>query len=455
MALYALAAVTRPQQREHLMGWNNYLGNRCCTATVHHPDSLRELAACVKRLAKRGRIRPVGNSYAWMPLVPSEGSIISLGRLGRCLDTDPHAEVPSIRVECGMNVGQAEAHAAAAGLILCSPTMFNKVSVGGALATGSHGSDMAQGCFSDSLLSATVVTASGEVVEVSEREQLDALGVSFGCFGILYAVRLRCERSFAVFAEERWRDQDEFLEEMPELHDRVRFAQAWWFPHARKIGVKGMYPIDAPIPRRGLGERVDRWWRDRVAVMGANGPARWAAQWRPSLALPMFQIGESVAMKAGAGIRSARHEYHFHQGYMPCWDMSFAVPMALAADAWRKLIKHVLDQQDRGVFPVNIAVYARFVGASRCWMAANYQQPSCFLEVVSARGTPRVEAHFAAIASLLLELPSVRMHWGKHIPDLRPLLARYARRKQFICAQRHWDPSGVFLNDYLEQSVLA
>lgn len=435
--------------------WQNYLGNVRCEAPIDEPRTLVELARTVRVRATQGRIRAVGGGYAWTPLVPTAGSLIRLTHLDRCLDVSPESDPPSVRVECGMRVGQAQAHARAAGLVLCSPPMFNAISIGGALATGSHGSDTRNGCFSDSLLSATLITASGEVVEIDAPEDLAALGVSLGSMGILYAVRLRCEPLFSVYSEERWRDLDATLEELPELVDRVPFAQLWWFPHARRIGVKGMFPIAAPIPKRSFSARVERWLRDQAAVAGAAWLIPAVARLRPSLSLPLFSLGEGIALRPAAGIRCITDELHFHQGYAPCWDMSFCVPIERTREAWLRLTSYVLRRQARGVHPVNTAVYARFTGTSRCHLAANHGRASCFLEVVSARGTPGVERHFAELAEHMLEIPESRMHWGKHIPEVAPLLCRYPAMSRFLRAREALDPRGIFLNAFLEREVFA
>ncbi|MCA9717642.1 MAG: FAD-binding protein, partial [Myxococcales bacterium] len=394
--------------------WSNYLGNQRCRAELRAPASLVALSRTVRRAARRGRVRAVGNSYSWSALVPTSGTMISLRRLTRCLEVDAMSETPSIRVECGMSVREAEAHARAAGLVLRSPTMFDRVSVGGALATGSHGADLESGCFSDSILSATLVTADGSVLEVSGGEELDALRVGLGALGILYAVRLRCQRAFAVFSEERWLDLEPTLEELPALARSVRFAQLWYFPFVNRIGFKGMYTLDAPSPTRSRGARAARWLRDQAAVIGGTTVMPALVRAAPRLLPSVIRSGGAIAVTPGARVSSAWHEFHFHQGYMRCWDMSFSLPLDGASRALRRVVAYAERARGDGEFPVNMAVYARFTGASNGFLAANHGRESCFVEVVSAHGTPRVEHHFARIADELLELPGARMHWGKH-----------------------------------------
>jgi FAD/FMN-containing dehydrogenase len=73
----------------------------------------------------------------------------------------------------------------------------------------------------------------------------------------------------------------------------------------------------------------------------------------------------------------------------------------------------------------------------------------CYIGVYSARGAK--DGFYQVVCSELARFGG-RPHWGKLCqPDRAMATALFARFGEFEALRREFDPSGVFLNDYLKQ----
>ena len=68
--------------------WKNWLGEPSLRVRARGARSLEELQDAVKRAARRaGRSAPPAPDYSWSPLVPNDGTIVSMKALDRLLGT--------------------------------------------------------------------------------------------------------------------------------------------------------------------------------------------------------------------------------------------------------------------------------------------------------------------------------------------------------------------------------
>jgi L-gulono-1,4-lactone dehydrogenase len=441
------------------VSWENWSGNqRCDTARVEEPESLPALCRAVRGGASRGRVRLCGGGYSWSPLVPTRDTLIRMRRLDRLLAIDEGGDPPTVRVEAGMTIRALTELLHARGLSLISPPMFDQVTVGGAAATGSHGARLSAGCFSDSIESITLITASGEAVEIdaTDRGALRAARVSLGALGVTYAVTLRCERAFRVEVEQRYHALDRVLPELPDLTSTYEFAELLWMPGESDVLVRG-------LDRTTLPETPELWpharlhpLRMQTAVLAGEVLLPHIVRARPDLTRAMLRLGRIVMFAEGAWVRNAAKEWHHVDRYPRCLDFSCSVPLPSAALAFRILRDVVEAHHSRGSFPVNLAAYARFTGPSESYLAACEGRPSCFLEVATTRGTPHFERfHHELYARLADAIPAMRPHWGKLLLEPSAWRHRFERMPDFLAQRRRFDPNGTFLNDFLERDVFA
>src|SRR5690625_7042389 len=81
---------------------------------------------------------------------------------------------------------------------------INAQSIAGAISTGTHGTGVTFGSLSTQVTQLTVMTASGDIIEVSESSNISyfhAIQLSFGMLGIIIQVHLRVITSHHLVIE--------------------------------------------------------------------------------------------------------------------------------------------------------------------------------------------------------------------------------------------------------------
>lgn len=436
--------------------WRNWYGNQSCTASLYRPLDLAELRAQVRRAAAHGRIRVVGSGMSWSGLVPSDDSLLSLAGLRTIRAFDGVGPSPTVRVEAGATIAELGRFLGGQGLTLRSPPVFTGMTVGGAVATGTHGTGLETSSLSDDVVAMTLVDGRGELVEVSERdpELLRAAQVSLGALGVVYDVTLRCRPRFNVLVENRYVEREQVLSSIDDLTQSYPFVELYWFPFTGRILCMLMRQIDAPAePRRG-GARWTRRIEDALTMAMGDVVLPLVARMNPSLTPRLSAVPPRVgAFRPGEGVAPVEEAFHYHRSYPRCLSMSFAIPLAAAARAVAAVIDSIEREGSAGRFPVNIAVHARFIGGSAALLSPAYGGPVCDLEVVTARGTPGADHFYRAFTDLMLDIAGARPHWGKHIVRPEAIRPRYPAMAAFLRQRERLDPQRIFLNRFLERSV--
>lgn len=435
--------------------WRNWFGNLHHTVDLYEPRDLGELREAVRRAASKGHVRTVGGSYAWSPLVPVDRSIVSLKRLRGVHTIVREGARPSITVETGCTIRELVELTEKNGLTLITPTIFQELTLGGALAVGAHGTGLEWATMSDAVTAMTIVDARGEVVRLSaaDGELFHAARVALGTFGAIVDVTLECEPAFNVHVEDRFKPREEVLDNVDDLLRTYEFVELYWFPFNEKMWIKVMRRTDEPVPPDGWREQLDGVLDYAQTMIGVKYVLPILSRYMPKLTPAFMKIAPEMAMTPGTDIEPASEEFHYQQAYPRCWNMSWAVPLADTVRAWRTTMTLIDEFARRGKYPVNMVVHSRFIGESPSLLAASHGWPACDIEIATAKGTPDVEPFFEAFADAMLAIPGARPHWGKYILRPREIRARYSKMDAFLAHRAAMDPSGVFLNDFLAREV--
>ena len=429
--------------------WRNWLGNETCDAPLVTPRGLDELASTVAVASRRGRVRCVGRGTAWSGLVATEGTLLSTVGLARILELDLDGPEPSVVVQAGITVSALTTALGLRGFALIGPTMFDEVTIGGALATGSHGVGFEAGTLADSVTAMTLVDAVGTVhhFDRSDRATLDLLKVSLGLLGAVYSVRLRVRRNTPVWVDEYTWPFEQLVEELPDLVKSYDHVQFLWFFQAGQAVVRGMRRVDgATLSTTALSKPTLPGWLHLLASTLHPATARLA----PALVSPMIHVAAHVANAGRSWLGDPRTEFHLPEPPR-AWSTSFGIPMdqliaalRIAQDVARRRQRQV---GDGPTFPF----FARMVGASDAPLAASYGRATCFLESTMCSGSRDVAGYFDGLETALLALPGVRPHWAKCMGRPDGALARLAGIEDFKRLRDRLDPEHHFTNRFCER----
>lgn len=341
------------------------------------------------------------------------------------------------------------------GLTLLSPPAFQGITIGGAIATATHGTGLHTSSLSDDVVAMTLIDASGRRVEIREDDgdRFHAAQIALGTLGVVYDVTLRCAPAFRVLIEHRQLPREEVLYAIDDLVASYPFVEIYWPPGARHFLCKMMRhtddALDPPL-KRWLARGEDAVTHPIIEWLMPRLSRGWPTVIPPMVAGMMPLLS---AFRHRERVGSTIDAFHYHRAYPRCISMSFGVPIADTRAAWQTAIDLVESEARAGRHPVNMVSHARFIGASAAFPSPAYGRATCDLEVVTARGTPDSDRFYADWCGEMLALPEARPHWGKHILQPERIRARYPAIDNFLAVRAELDPMRVFLNDCLEHSV--
>src|SRR6476469_1910618 len=164
--------------------WSNWAGDqRCEPAAVERPAAVGDVVGAVERaVAARRGVRVAGSGHSFTAAALTDGTLLSLDRMGALLDADPGSGL--VRVEAGMTLHALSDALAERGLALPNLGDIDEQSIAGAIATATHGTGITLRNLSAQVRALRLVTAAGEVREIDGGDDLLAARVAMGALGI-------------------------------------------------------------------------------------------------------------------------------------------------------------------------------------------------------------------------------------------------------------------------------
>ena len=359
-----------------------------------------ELATLVTDAAG-AEVRVVGAAHSHSPVAATSGLLLDLSSLGGVRAVDP--EAPTATICAGARICDVGDDLLAAGMGLLNQGDIDKQAIGGAVATGTHGTGATLTNFSATVEGAVVLTAAGEAVPCSaeERPDLFELGrLSLGAAGVVVDLTLRVAPAYRLH-ERLWREETAtVMARLDELVAATRHFELFWFPDGDWCACKALDPTDAP-PGPVAGERHQRVdWSHRV-------------------------------------FPSERHDLHT--------EMEYAVPAEAGPACFDEIRRLVLDE-----FPdVGWPLEYRTLASDDVWLSPAFGRPTVTISVHHDPPPADDEPLFRAAESIFARYDG-RPHWGKvHFRSGDELAGLYPRWDDWWRVRDEWDPTGVFLNDHL------
>ena len=397
---------------------------------LHAPTSPAELQELVGRSPQ---IRALGTRHSFSEVAASDGPLVTLARMPADIDLDVAAR--TVRVGAGVRYGELALAAAEHGLALPNMGSLPHISVGGASATGTHGSGDRHRSLASAVQAIELVTAGGDLLTLSrdgDPESFDGAVLALGTLGIATHLTLDLVPAAPMrqtvhldFPAERMTSEDllAMLAGGSSVslfhHWDGRIAQAW---------VKQVVGEDVELPASWLGGT-----RAREAVHPLPGmPADFCTDQSgqpgpPHERLPHFRL--EFTPSSGEEIQS---EY-----FVAREDLAEA--LAAVSD---------LGEQIR---PLLHASEIRTVAADDLWLSPAHGRDSACVHFTWKQLPAQVEQILPEIEQRLAPF-APRPHWGKVFtmdPDL--VRAQYPRLEDFQALRDRLDPDRVFRNRYVDR----
>jgi FAD-linked oxidoreductase len=419
-----------------MAAWLNWSRTqRCQPAAFVRPATRAEVAEAVT--AARA-VRVAGTGHSFTGAVLTEGTLLSLDRLGRLLDADPASGL--VRVEAGITLHRLTRELHLHGLALPNLGDIDAQSLAGALATGTHGTGARLPNLSAQVEAVELVLADGSERTLDGGDMLRAARVALGALGVLVAVTLRCVPSFKLRGVDQPEPLDDVLASLDERAQADHF-EFWTFPHSPLALTRTNTRTDAERHRPG---RPRAWFEDVLMDNHAFALLNRVARRFPR-AIPA--INRAAARAAS---RRERVDWSFLIFASPRLvrfvEMEYAVPRARAVDAVRGA-REILARH-----PVSFPVELRLVAADDALLSPAYERDSAYVAVHVFEGMPW-QAPFREVEALMSSLGG-RPHWGKwSFLGADELAPRYPGWERFQAVRAELDPQGRFENAWVRGTL--
>ena len=410
----------------------NWAGNHTYpAAAVARPTSLEQLGELVAGAAS---VRVLGSRHSFNEIADA-AVLVALDGLGGEVAVD-HA-AGTVSCPAAMRYGELARVLAAEGVALANLASLPHISVGGAIATGTHGSGDANGNLATAVAGLELVTAAGELLATARgAPDFDGMVVGLGALGAVTRVTLDVEPAYQVrqraFEGLAWERLFDHLDEVTSAGYSVSMFTTWG-PAVDQVWVKSRV-TDVPEAVRGELFGAVAATQDRHPILGIDPvnctrqlgvPGLWSDR------LPHFRMGFTPS--SGEELQS---EYHLPRGQ--------AVPAVEALRSLAGVLRPVLQVSE-----------LRTVAADRLWVSPQYGRDTLSVHFTWVPDWPAVRRVLVEVEAALAPF-AARPHWGKlflaEAPAVAPL---YERAGDFVRLAGRLDPRRAFANDWLRRHLLG
>jgi alditol oxidase len=383
-------------------------------------------------VAASTQVRALGTRHSFNDLADTTGALVSV------IDVEPAVEIDeaarTATVTAGTRYGVVAQLLNDRGWALHNMGSLPHISVGGAIATATHGSGVANGNLSSAVRGLEFVTATGELATVvTGDEGFDGMVVGMGAFGVTTKVTLAIQPAFEmrqdVFRGMAW---SAYLDNIPAVMGAgysVSAFTSWLADDIEQVWVKSL--ADASVADELFGAARDRESRLELIAGVSNVTEQGGAVGPWLFRLPHFRLDATPS--AGDEIQT-----------------EYFVAMADARDA----LLAVRALADR-IAPLLLITELRAVAADTLWLSTAYARDSLAIHFTWKNLPDAVWALLPDIEAALAPF-GARPHWGKVNRVAASVYPeQYARLSQFRALAEHWDPGHKFRNAALDRTVFA
>ncbi len=410
--------------------WSGYLGCR----PAHRLGPVSE-AEVVERLAQgSGAIRPAGAGHSFSALVPSDFALLFLDDLVGEISVDAanlQAEIPA-----GRRLSMLGPELGALGQAMPNLPDIDYQTLGGAIATSTHGTGALLGSLSSCVVALSLATPSGELLECDETrnaEVFHAARTSLGALGVVTRVRLQNRPAFKLVEKTSWRDLGELLESLARERDENRCFEFYAFPHSDVALAITTNETDAEP--YSVGEDDPDGLQLLQTLFAAT-------RWLPGIG---GRIYDGLLRNSGTTERADwSHRVLTHPRTTRFNEMEYTVP----ASAGPECLLEILDTIRARDLPICFPIECRYVREDDVWLSMFHQQPGFSISIHQFADRD-FHAYFDAVEPIFWKHEG-RPHWGKlHTLDASRLAALYPRFREFQALRRSLDPQGRLVNPHI------
>jgi xylitol oxidase len=412
----------------------NWAGTHVYGASrIIDPTSISELQEIV---AREPRVRALGTRHSFNDVADGPGVLVTTTEIP--MDLVVSDDRTSVTVGAGARYAEVATALEAEGLALHNMGSLPHISVGGATATGTHGSGAALGSLSTAVNALEFVTADGSLRTVRRGDpEFGGSVVHLGALGIVTRVSLDVQPSYRVrqdvYLGLPWESiEGEKLREVMSLGYSVSLFTVYG-SDITQMWVKSRIPEgadDIEVPDEYFGAKRSP---ERAEFVGTDD--------------------NTTPMDGSVGPWQERLP-HFRIDRKPSNGEEIQTEFFVGLDRGAEAIAAVRTLSDR-IQPHLLVTELRSVAADDYWMSETQGRDTLCIHFTWALHVDEVAALLPAIEKAL-EPFTPRPHWGKvSVTTPTEIAERYPRLDEFRALVAKHDPEGKFSGPWLDRMILG
>ncbi|VFV44087.1 l-gulonolactone oxidase [Lynx pardinus] len=413
----------------------------CCPEMYYQPTSVeevREVLALARQQNKR--VKVVGGGHSPSDIACTDGFMIHMGKMNRVLQVD--TEKKQVTVEAGILLSDLHPQLGKHGLALSNLGAVSDVTAGGVIGSGTHNTGIKHGI---------LPTLSHPVAP--EKQCLNFTRIWFGELVMNTDCRLRsafktCLQyvlawTHAVFPFAFCRGQ--VLDNLDSHLKKSEYFRFLWFPHSENVSV--IYQDHTNKPPSSSAN----WFWDYAIGFYLLEFLLWISSFLPGLVGWINRFFFWLLFTRKRESSNLSHEIFTYECRFKQHVQDWAIPREKTKEALLEL-KAVLETHPKMVahFPVEV----RFTRGDDILLSPCFQRDSCYMNIIMYRpygkDIPRLD-YWLAYETIMKKVGG-RPHWAKaHNCTRKDFEKMYPAFSKFCAIREKLDPTGMFLNAYLEK----
>lgn len=414
---------------------------------IEHPYSniinISNEAELVDAISNAKKIRVFGSKQSSADIAAGTETLIDVSNYNQILNIDESKQ--QVTVQSGVILKDLIEFIEQKGLCIpCLPDI-NTITIGGAISTGTHGTN--GHLLSEYISNCKLVLADGLVLQVSSADDLmDAIRVSIGTLGVFSEITFQCEPLYTLHLKEGPEHDEDWISNLKTKLTQYDFLRILWLPHTGNgYVIKGKkVPEDYEIHEKaGPSYLKHRRTVSKILYKYTHRFPWFTATANKILYRAFFSSRKehkgtlyqaTVTKSRGATLELAE----------------WTIPLKKFEVVFNEL-KAEFNKKGNKTF-IHIPMDVRFVMKDQAWLSYAYNEDIVTMGCVSRNAATADEYEaFKTVESIFIKHGG-KPHWAKRFEAKDEALKElYPKWEDFKNLRKEMDPTNKFLNKYLSE----
>ena len=413
------------------------------------PRSVPELQRQIQDAAAADtRVKVVGRGRSASAIGQPVGTMLTLEHLTGLVRVDPDNLTATFLA--GTTVREANRLLGHYNLAFTNLGRLDEQTLAGAISTGFHGTGLSYGIFAAQVAELKLVDAAGALLTCSPQQNPEIFSAALcglGALGIIVELTFNVVPQFRLHAAERGHTYQSIVHS---FEDRARGADHYefsWFPGSGEVRTRRLTRLalltDGYMPASAALSQARRYGGDHLLNNGVFSALSYAGAKMPAAQPALNRVANWAKGNRRYADYSAR-VFTIHRTVRQN-NMEYAFDMSQFAEVMRDMRAHLASYRSQMAYPLVV----RTAAADDIWLSQAYGRETFYVSARAYWRQPHAEL-FGALEGVFKEHDG-RPHWGQyHTQDADALAQLYPHFNDFVELREELDPSGLFLNPYLD-----